>query len=62
MLIPYTQAHSTLSSKKAGASVNLEVDQMGKYVESAVTGMLQGGGPLQKMIEDCVKRIVGDRP
>ena len=38
MLIPYTQNIVTLSSKSLGATVNLEVDVMAKYVESLLEG------------------------
>jgi riboflavin synthase len=32
MIIPFTWAHTTLSSLRAGARVNLECDMVGKYV------------------------------
>jgi riboflavin synthase len=38
MLIPFTQQAVTLASKPVGASVNLEVDVMAKYVESLLEG------------------------
>jgi len=38
MLIPFTQQAVTLASKSVGASVNLEVDVMAKYVESLLEG------------------------
>jgi riboflavin synthase len=38
MLIPFTQQVVTLASKPVGASVNLEVDVMAKYVESLLEG------------------------
>ncbi|TIB77978.1 Lumazine-binding protein [Wallemia mellicola] len=41
MLIPYTQSQITLSSKKVGDSVNLEVDMVGKYVENAVEALFE---------------------
>jgi riboflavin synthase len=37
-LIPHTQTATTLADKGAGASVNLEVDLIGKYVEKLVGG------------------------
>lgn len=33
MLIPYTQKKTATSSKIIGDTVNIEVDQMGKYIE-----------------------------
>ena len=38
MLIPFTQQVVTLASKPVGASVNLEVDVIAKYVESLLEG------------------------
>ena len=32
MIIPFTWAHTTLSSLRAGDRVNLECDMVGKYV------------------------------
>jgi riboflavin synthase len=32
-IIPYTWAHTTMNTKKAGDSVNLEFDILGKYVQ-----------------------------
>jgi riboflavin synthase len=32
-LIPFTQAETTVLSKKAGEAVNIECDIIGKYVE-----------------------------
>ncbi|KAI8917466.1 riboflavin synthase [Entophlyctis helioformis] len=40
MLIPHTQASVVMPTKAVGAQVNLEVDQMGKYVENMVRSML----------------------
>jgi riboflavin synthase len=41
MLIPFTQQAVTLASKTVGASVNLEVDVMAKYVESLLEGRFE---------------------
>ena len=62
MLISYTQEKVVTASKKPGDEVNVEVDQIGKYVEKAVGGYFShgsGGEPaiLQKMVE----RIVDER-
>jgi riboflavin synthase len=40
-LIPHTQTATTLAQKGAGATVNLEVDLIGKYVEKLVGGYKQ---------------------
>jgi riboflavin synthase len=37
-LIPHTQGKTTLAQKAVGASVNVEVDLIGKYVEKLVAG------------------------
>ena len=37
-LVGYTREHTTLSGKKAGDMVNLEVDIMAKYVEKIKKG------------------------
>lgn len=39
-LVSYTQAHITLPSKAVGAPVNLEVDVLGKYVETLIRAHL----------------------
>jgi riboflavin synthase len=44
MLIPFTQQVVTLASKPVGASVNLEVDVMAKYVESLLEGRFDRKG------------------
>jgi riboflavin synthase len=42
-LIPFTQQAVTLSDKRVGEKVNLEVDIIAKYVESLL-GRREGGG------------------
>ncbi|CZS97575.1 hypothetical protein WAI453_008708 [Rhynchosporium graminicola] len=59
MLIAYTQEKVVTASKKPGDEVNVEVDQIGKYVEKAVEGYLSNGSNgepaiLQKMVERIV--------
>ncbi|CZT08373.1 probable riboflavin synthase alpha chain [Rhynchosporium agropyri] len=54
MLIAYTQEKVVTASKKPGDEVNVEVDQIGKYVEKAVEGYFSNGSNgepaiLQKM-------------
>ena len=59
MLIAYTQERIVTASKKVGESVNVEVDQIGKYVEKAVEGYFESrsGGEMQ-VLERMVERIV----
>jgi len=59
MLIAYTQEKIVISSKKPGDEVNVEVDQIGKYVEKAVEGYFSTGSSgepaiLQKMVERII--------
>ncbi len=42
-LIPETLKRTTLGSRKVGSTVNLEVDVVAKYVESAVSRLMPGG-------------------
>lgn len=59
MLIAYTQERIVTATKKAGDEVNVEVDQVGKYVEKSVVGYLEGqqtGAPA--ILEKIVGRIV----
>lgn len=60
MLIAYTQEKIVTASKKPGEEVNVEVDQIGKYVENAVEGYFAKGSNgepaiLQKMVERLVE-------
>lgn len=41
-LIPHTAAQTTLAGEKIGASINLEVDLIGKYVEKMLMPRLEG--------------------
>jgi riboflavin synthase len=43
MIIPFTWAHTTLSSLRAGDRVNLECDMIGKYVARSVALAGRGG-------------------
>jgi riboflavin synthase len=59
MLISYTQEKIVTAEKKPGEVVNVEVDQIGKYVEKAVEGYFEKGSSgepaiLQKMVERIV--------
>jgi riboflavin synthase len=62
MLIAYTQERIVTASKKPGDEVNVEVDQIGKYVEKAVEGYFSqthSGQPA--ILEKIVERIVDAR-
>ena len=61
MLIAYTQEKVVTASKKAGEEVNVEVDQVGKYVEKSVTGYFEGTAHgefaiLEKMVATLVDK------
>lgn len=62
MLIAYTQERVVTAEKKGGDDVNVEVDQVGKYVEKSVVGYLEGsetGEPA--ILEKIVARIVDEK-
>ncbi|CZR61891.1 probable riboflavin synthase alpha chain [Phialocephala subalpina] len=62
MLISYTQEKVVTASKKVGEEVNVEVDQIGKYVEKAVEGyFLKGSSGESVILEKMVERIVDAR-
>jgi len=44
MIIPFTWAHTSLSSLRAGDGVNLECDMVGKYVARSVALSARGAG------------------
>ena len=46
-MIPHTAKLTTLGSKHAGDSVNLETDIIGKYVEKLLAGRVEGGVSLE---------------
>lgn len=63
MLIQYTQERVIMTKKNVGVRVNLEVDQMGKYVENVVLGMLTSSGSnntttTESPLESLIGRIV----
>lgn len=61
MLVAHTQEHTILAKKVVGDTVNVECDVVGKGVESVVRNVLDGGeegGPLAKMIESIVERVL----
>jgi riboflavin synthase len=62
MLIAYTQEKVVISSKNEGDEVNVEVDQIGKYVEKAVEGYFaQGSSGQPAILQKMVERIVDAR-
>ena len=56
MLIAYTRERIVLAQKAVGELVNLEVDGVGKYVESIVKSMLNG--PLQSVIKEQIMKVL----
>jgi riboflavin synthase len=62
MLIAYTQERVVTASKQPGEEVNVEVDQIGKYVEKAVEGYFSKGNSGEPAIlQKMVRRIVDAR-
>ncbi|KAJ6503234.1 hypothetical protein C8R47DRAFT_1105229 [Mycena vitilis] len=64
MLIQHTQEKITLSQKGVGATVNIEVDMVGKYVEKSVVAALGGGGEngqLRAMVEGIVEAVLAKK-
>ncbi|KAJ7597441.1 Lumazine-binding protein [Mycena floridula] len=63
MLIQHTQEKITLSKKKIGAKVNIEVDMVGKYVEKSVKAALGGNGDerLRSMVATIVEEILAKK-
>jgi riboflavin synthase len=59
MLIAYTQERVVTASKKPGEEVNVEVDQIGKYVEKSVEAYFSKGSSGEPAIlEKMVQRLV----
>ncbi|KAF3913480.1 hypothetical protein AA313_de0207145 [Arthrobotrys entomopaga] len=60
MLIAYTQEKVVTAKKEVGEFVNIEVDQVGKYVEKSVLAFIGGEGSqnewLTKFVEGIVER------
>jgi riboflavin synthase len=48
-MIPHTARLTTLGSKTAGDTVNLESDLIGKYVERLLSGRMEGGISLETL-------------
>ena len=66
MLIVYTQTRVVIAQKKAGESVNIEVDMMAKYAQKSLSGILGGKSDtsiplLEKMVERIVAQKLGEK-
>ncbi|KAL6703355.1 Riboflavin synthase alpha chain [Coniothyrium glycines] len=62
MLIAYTQEKVVTASKKAGDDVNVEVDQVGKYVEKSVAGYFADSSKGDfAILEKMVSKLVDER-
>ncbi|KAJ6575417.1 hypothetical protein B0H19DRAFT_1128576 [Mycena capillaripes] len=63
MLIQHTQEKITLGKKGVGATVNIEVDMVGKYVEKSVVAALGGGenAQLRAMVESIVESVLAKK-
>jgi riboflavin synthase len=62
MLIAYTQGKVVTAGKKAGDDANVEVDQVGKYVEKSVAGYFEGSSNGEfAILEKMVSKLVDDR-
>jgi riboflavin synthase len=62
MLIAYTQEKVVTASKKPGEQVNIEVDQVGKYVEKSVAGYFEGATNGEfAILEKMVAKLVDER-
>lgn len=62
MLIAYTQEKIVTTGKAVGEGVNIEVDQVGKYVEKSVAAYFEGAAgagdvpALERMVERVLER------
>lgn len=62
MLIAYTQEKVVTAAKKPGEDVNVEVDQVGKYVEKSVAGYFEDKASGEfAILEKMVSRLVEDK-
>jgi riboflavin synthase len=59
MLVAYTQSKIVTARKEVGEEVNLEVDQVGKYVEKSVTAWFDG--QTNEGLERLVARLVDEK-
>jgi len=58
MLIAYTQEKVVTARKEVGGLVNVEVDQVGKYVEKSVLAYMGGEGRENEWLTNFVEGIV----
>ncbi|KAF3938970.1 hypothetical protein ABW19_dt0203087 [Dactylella cylindrospora] len=58
MLIAYTQERVVTAAKEIGEKVNIEVDQVGKYVEKSVLAYIGGEGSENEWLTKFVEGIV----
>lgn len=58
MLVKYTQDHVVMPMKVKGDLVNLEVDQIGKYVENVVLSMMSADSASRSMFESMIRNVV----
>lgn len=58
MLIAYTQEKVVTAKKEVGELVNIEVDQVGKYVEKSVEAYFTGDGTQNEWLTNFVEKIV----
>jgi riboflavin synthase len=62
MLIAYTQEKVVTAAKQPGEEVNVEVDQVGKYVEKSVVSYFEQGASGEfAILERMVSKIVDER-
>jgi len=64
MMIAYTQEKIVTALKKPGEEINIEVDQIAKYVEKSVEGYFKGvsgGGEEMPILKKMVERLVDER-
>lgn len=52
-VIPHTQAHTNLVSKRVGDSINIECDVIGKYVEKFLGVRAPSSGLTKTFLESC---------
>jgi riboflavin synthase len=57
MLVAYTQTKITLPEKQVGDEVNIEVDVLGKYAESAVAGILPRMEALESKVQELESEL-----
>jgi riboflavin synthase len=57
MLVAYTQTKIILPEKQVGDEVNIEVDVLGKYAESAVAGILPRMEALESKVQELESEL-----